>query len=110
MRDSLFYWLLASGDWLLCWSMANKIQAPKGFEDILPVDSWKWQTLERIARQTAALYRFDEIRTPVLESTALFHRGVGEASDIVRKETFPFADRGGDSMPLRPEGTAGVVR
>lgn len=91
--------------------MANpKIQAPKGFEDILPDDSWKWQAIERIARETAALYHFAEIRTPVLESTALFHRGVGEASDIVRKETFTFEDRGGDSMTLRPEGTAGVVR
>ena len=90
--------------------MANKIQAPKGFEDILPADSWKWQAIERIARETAGLYHFDEIRTPVLESTALFHRGVGEGSDIVRKETFTFEDRGGDSMTLRPEGTAGVVR
>lgn len=91
--------------------MANpKIQAPKGFEDILPEDSWKWQAIERIARETAALYHFAEIRTPVLESTALFHRGVGEGSDIVRKETFTFEDRGGDSMTLRPEGTAGVVR
>lgn len=91
--------------------MANpKIQAPKGFEDILPDGSWKWQAIERIARETAALYHFGEIRTPVLESTALFHRGVGEGSDIVRKETFTFEDRGGDSMTLRPEGTAGVVR
>src|SRR3954469_16153727 len=90
--------------------MATKIQAPKGFEDVLPADAWKWQAVERIARTTAALYHFAEIRTPVLESTALFHRGVGEGSDIVRKETFTFADRGGDSMTLRPEGTAGVVR
>jgi histidyl-tRNA synthetase len=88
----------------------SKIQAPKGFEDILPADSWKWQAVERAARETAALYDFKEIRTPVLESTALFHRGVGEGSDIVRKETFTFEDRGGDSMTLRPEGTAGVVR
>jgi histidyl-tRNA synthetase len=90
--------------------MSQKIQAPKGFEDILPADSWKWQTVERIARETAALYHFAEIRTPAVESTALFHRGVGEGSDIVRKETFTFEDRGGDSMTLRPEGTAGVVR
>src|SRR4051812_33103607 len=90
--------------------MANKIQAPKGFEDVLPAESWKWQALERIARDTAALFDFHEIRTPVLESTALFHRGVGEGSDIVRKETFTFDDRGGDSMTLRPEGPAGVVR
>src|SRR5258706_15504668 len=95
---------------LLKLSPMSKIQAPKGFEDVLPADSWKWQAIERIARETAALYDFREIRTPVLESTALFHRGVGEGSDIVRKETFTFEDRGGDSMTLRPEGTAGVVR
>jgi histidyl-tRNA synthetase len=90
--------------------MTTRIQAPKGFEDILPADAPKWQAIERIARETAALYHFSEIRTPVLESTPLFHRGVGEGSDIVRKETFTFEDRGGDSMTLRPEGTAGVVR
>jgi histidyl-tRNA synthetase len=90
--------------------MSQKIQAPKGFEDVLPDQSWKWQAVERIARETAAVYAFREIRTPVLESTALFHRGVGEGSDIVRKETFTFEDRGGDSMTMRPEGTAGVVR
>jgi histidyl-tRNA synthetase len=90
--------------------MPTKIQAPKGFEDVLPTDAWKWQALERLARETAALYDFREIRTPVVESTALFHRGVGEGSDIVRKETFTFDDRGGESMTLRPEGTAGVVR
>lgn len=88
----------------------NKITAPKGFEDILPKDSERWHAVERIARETAELYHFFEIRTPVLEQTALFHRGVGEGSDIVRKETFTFADRGGDSMTMRPEGTAGVVR
>lgn len=88
----------------------SRIPAPKGFEDVLPADAWKWQAVERIARDTAALYHFAEIRTPVMEHSALFHRGVGGASDIVRKETFTFADRGGDSMTLRPEGTAGVVR
>ncbi|CAA9381481.1 MAG: Histidyl-tRNA synthetase [uncultured Phycisphaerae bacterium] len=88
----------------------SKINAPKGFEDILPAESWKWQAVERIARETAAVYHFAEIRTPVLEHSALFHRGVGETSDIVHKETFTFADRGGDSMTMRPEGTAGVVR
>jgi histidyl-tRNA synthetase len=90
--------------------MPTRINAPKGFEDVLPAESWKWQAVERIARETAALYRFAEIRTPVLEHSALFHRGVGETSDIVHKETFTFADRGGDSMTMRPEGTAGVVR
>ena len=90
--------------------MPAKIAAPKGFEDILPEDSWKWQAIERIARQTAELYHFREVRTPVMEHSELFHRGVGETTDIVHKETFTFTDRGGDSMTLRPEGTAGVVR
>lgn len=88
----------------------SKINAPKGFEDILPSDSWRWHAVERIAREVADLYRFQEIRTPVLEHSELFHRGVGETSDIVHKETFTFTDRGGESMTLRPEGTAGVVR
>lgn len=90
--------------------MAQKINAPRGFEDILPADSWKWQTVERIARETAELYNFREIRTPTVEYSDLFHRGVGEATDIVSKETFTFNDRGGESLTLRPEGTAGVVR
>ncbi|MGE5608452.1 MAG: histidine--tRNA ligase [Bacillota bacterium] len=87
-----------------------QIQAPKGFEDILPASSWKWQAVERIAREVAELYHYQEIRTPVLEKSELFHRGVGETSDVVKKETFTFDDRGGDSMTMRPEGTAGVVR
>lgn len=90
--------------------MAQKINAPRGFEDILPTESWKWQAVERIAREVAELYHFQEIRTPVLEYSELFHRGVGETSDIVTKETFTFNDRGGESLTLRPEGTAGVVR
>jgi histidyl-tRNA synthetase len=87
-----------------------QIQAPKGFEDILPASSWKWQAVERIAREVAELYHYQEVRTPVLEKSELFHRGVGETSDVVKKETFTFDDRGGDSMTMRPEGTAGVVR
>jgi histidyl-tRNA synthetase len=90
--------------------MSAKIQAPKGFEDILPDESWKWQAVERIARETAEVYNFREIRTPIMEHSEVFHRGVGETSDIVRKETYTFEDRGGRSMTLRPEGTAGVVR
>src|SRR3954453_12414406 len=88
----------------------SRLTAPKGFEDILPDQSWKWQHVERVARETAELFRFQEIRTPVLEHSALFHRGVGETSDIVHKETFTFTDCGGESMTMRPEGTAGVVR
>ena len=90
--------------------MATRITAPKGFEDILPDQIPRWHAIERIARDTAALYHFEEIRTPMMENTDLFHRGVGETTDIVHKETFTFPDRGGDSMTLRPEGTAGVVR
>jgi histidyl-tRNA synthetase len=88
----------------------SKINAPKGTADTLPEESWKWQAVERIARETAAVYHFGEVRTPVFEHSELFHRGVGETSDIVSKETFTFDDRGGESMTLRPEGTAGVVR
>ena len=87
-----------------------KVTAPRGTADVLPADSWKWQTVERIARETASLYHFSEIRTPVFEHTELFHRGVGEASDIVNKEMYTFEDRGGRAITLRPEGTAGVVR
>src|SRR4051812_775412 len=88
----------------------QQITAPRGVADILPATSWQWQTVERIARDVSALYHFAEIRTPVFEHTELFHRGVGEASDIVNKEMYTFDDRGGRSITLRPEGTAGVVR
>lgn len=88
----------------------EKIIAPRGCNDTLPAESWKWQAIESIARQTAAVYHFSEIRTPVFEHSELFHRGVGETSDIVHKETYTFTDRGDRSMTLRPEGTAGVVR
>src|SRR3954447_15641031 len=88
----------------------SKIQAPKGTVDILPADSWKWQAIERMAREVADLYNYAEIRTPILEHSELFHRGVGETTDIVHKETYTFEDRGGRSLTLRPEGTAGVVR
>jgi histidyl-tRNA synthetase len=87
-----------------------KIQAPKGTLDILPADAWRWQAVERIARTVAELYAFREIRTPIFEHTELFHRGVGETSDIVSKETYTFEDRGNRSLTLRPEGPAGVVR
>jgi histidyl-tRNA synthetase len=88
----------------------QQIQAPKGTKDILPAESPRWQAIERIAREVAALYHFVEIRTPIFEHSELFHRGVGETTDIVHKETYTFDDRGGRSLTLRPEGTAGVVR
>jgi histidyl-tRNA synthetase len=88
----------------------SKITAPKGTADILPGEVEKWQAVERVAREVSALYHFGEVRTPIFEHTELFHRGVGEASDIVNKEMYTFEDRGGRSVTLRPEGTAGVVR
>ncbi len=90
--------------------MSKRLRAPKGTHDLLPPQSRRWQFVERVAREVADLYRFQEIRTPVFEDTALFHRGVGEATDIVTKETYTFDTRGGDSVTLRPEGTAPVVR
>ncbi|MGH7179118.1 MAG: histidine--tRNA ligase [Tepidisphaeraceae bacterium] len=86
------------------------ISAPKGTADVLPAESWKWQAVEAIAREVAELYHFAEVRTPIFEHTELFHRGVGETTDVVHKETYTFADRGGQSITLRPEQTAGVVR
>ena len=88
----------------------SRINAPKGTIDLLPDVTPKWRSIERIARETAELYHFAEIRTPIYESTQLFHRGTGESTDIVQRETFSFEDRGGNSLTLRPEGTPGVVR
>ena len=88
----------------------DPIKAPRGTADTLPADSWKWQAIERIARDTAECYHFAEIRTPIFEHSELFHRGVGETSDMVHKETYTFEDRGGRSITLRPEGTAGAIR
>ncbi len=88
----------------------QQIQAPKGTKDILPAEAPRWQAIERIARDVAQLYHFAEIRTPIFEHSELFHRGVGETTDIVHKETYTFNDRGERSLTLRPEGTAGVVR
>ena len=72
----------------------EKITAPRGTADVLPDESWKWQVVERIAREVGELYHFQEIRTPAYESTQLFHRGTGETTDIVQRETFTFTDRG----------------
>jgi histidyl-tRNA synthetase len=90
--------------------MAGTITAPKGTKDILPADVARWQYVEAIARELLATYRYGEIRTPILEATELFVRGVGEETDIVGKEMYSFTTRGGDDVTLRPENTAGVVR
>ena len=86
------------------------INIPKGTKDMLPSEAYKWHYVERIARETAANFGFKEIRTPMFEHTELFLRGVGETTDIVTKEMYTFDDKGGRSMTLRPEGTAGVAR
>ena len=86
------------------------IQKPKGTKDILPQDSYKWQYIEEKSKELFANYGFKEIRVPVFENTELFQRGVGETTDVVQKEMYTFEDKGGRSITLRPEGTAGVVR
>ena len=90
--------------------MAEKISAPKGMLDILPENSGKWTALERVIRDICGRYGFEEIRTPVVEHTEVFSRGVGDTTDVVSKEMYTFEDKGGRSVTLRPEGTAGVVR
>ena len=86
------------------------ITKPKGTYDVLPTDVWKWNRLEMVIKKVCRLYNFKEIRTPIFEASELFHRTVGETSDMVTKETYDFLDRGGRSNTLRPEGTAGVAR
>lgn len=86
------------------------IKAVTGTRDILPTDAHKWLHLESIVRSTMSNFNYSEIRTPIFEETSLFARGIGEATDIVSKEMYTFIDRGGDSLTLRPEMTAGVVR
>ena len=86
------------------------ISRPKGTNDFLPEDTYKWQYVENILRVLAAQYGFQEIRTPVFEATELFLRGVGETTDIVNKEMYTFTDKGDRSMTLRPENTASTAR
>ncbi|MGL4474696.1 MAG: histidine--tRNA ligase [Shewanella sp.] len=90
--------------------MAKQIQAIRGMNDILPTQSPIWQKVEAVLRHTVASYGYSEIRTPIVESTDLFKRSIGEVTDIVEKEMYTFADRNSDSLTLRPEGTASTVR
>ena len=87
-----------------------KIQSVRGMQDVLPPQQAALRRMEDICRQTLAAYGYQEIGIPCIESAPLFSRLVGETTDIVEKEMFTFADRGGDSLSLRPEGTAGCVR
>lgn len=90
--------------------MAKQIQAIRGMNDILPEQTGRWQQLERVVRELLAGYGYSEIRMPIVEQTDLFKRSIGEVTDIVEKEMYTFADRNGDSLTLRPEGTASCVR
>lgn len=85
-------------------------RAPKGTKDVLPEQSYQWQYLEALIRGIVKKYGFLEARTPVIEHTELFLRGVGETTDIVQKEMYTFLDKGERSITLKPEGTAGIVR
>jgi histidyl-tRNA synthetase len=86
------------------------INIPKGTKDVLPNQSYKWQYIEDAAREVARAFNLKEVRTPVFEHTELFQRGVGETTDVVNKEMYTFEDKGGRSITLKPEGTAGVAR
>ena len=90
--------------------MALLTKAPRGTQDVLPADVYRWQHIERTALTAAANSGYREIRTPVFEHTELFHRSVGETTDVVQKEMYTFEDKGNRSVTLRPEGTASAVR
>ncbi|WP_434138151.1 histidine--tRNA ligase [Photobacterium leiognathi] len=90
--------------------MAKQIQAIRGMNDCLPTQSPLWQKVEGTVKQVISAYGYNEIRMPIVESTHLFKRAIGEVTDVVEKEMYTFEDRNGDSLTLRPEGTAGCVR
>ncbi|MXP49951.1 histidine--tRNA ligase [Pantoea sp. Eser] len=90
--------------------MAKNIQAIRGMNDYLPADTAIWQRIEGVLKQTLASYGYSEIRLPLVEQTPLFKRAIGEVTDVVEKEMYTFEDRNGESVTLRPEGTAGCVR
>ncbi len=90
--------------------MTETIQAIRGMNDILPQETPYWQHIETVCRSVVSQYGYREIRFPILEQTKLFKRSIGDATDIVEKEMYTFDDRNGDSLTLRPEGTAGCVR
>ena len=90
--------------------MANQITSPRGTADVLPSDSAKWQYVEGVLRSVCERFGYKETRTPTFEHTELFQRGVGDTTDVVGKEMYTMEDKGGRSITLRPEGTAGVVR
>ena len=90
--------------------MSFLVQAVRGMNDVLPAQIAGWQRLEQVTRELFAGYGFEELRVPLVEHTELFKRSIGEFTDIVEKEMYTFTDAGGDSLTLRPEATAGIVR
>ncbi len=94
----------------MLYSSMSKYQSVRGTRDLLPEVKKTFRQIDEIAYKTAKNYGFSEIETPIFEFSEVFHRSLGETSDAVSKETYSFTDRGGDSITLRPEGTAGVVR
>ena len=91
--------------------MAQKLQAIKGMNDVLPAESYQWEFFEGVLRKLLADYGYQNIRTPIVETTPLFVRAIGEVTDVVEKEMYTFVDSlNGDSLTLRPEGTAGTLR
>lgn len=90
--------------------MAKNIQAIRGMNDYLPADTAIWQRIEGTLKQVLSSYGYSEIRMPIVEQTPLFKRAIGEVTDVVEKEMYTFDDRNGESLTLRPEGTAGCVR
>jgi histidyl-tRNA synthetase len=90
--------------------MTNPIRSIRGMNDILPEDIHYWHALEKVAEQSFAASNYEEIRVPLLEKTEVFTRAIGTATDVVSKEMYSFDDRNSESLSLRPEGTAGVVR
>lgn len=91
--------------------MAQKLQAIKGMNDVLPAESHQWEFFEEVLRKLLADYGYQNIRTPIVETTPLFVRAIGEVTDVVEKEMYTFVDSlNGDSLTLRPEGTAGTLR
>ncbi|HAR79668.1 MAG TPA: histidine--tRNA ligase [Succinivibrionaceae bacterium] len=90
--------------------MANTIQAIRGMNDLLPEDTSVWQQVEKVLRDSVSSFGYSEVRMPIVEKTGLFCRAIGEVTDVVEKEMYTFEDKSGDSLSLRPEGTAGCVR
>src|SRR5437879_4989527 len=90
--------------------LPEQIQPVRGMNDVLPAQIGAWQHLEASASELLTEYGYEEIRAPVVEHTELFKRAIGEFTDVVEKEMYTFTDQGGESLTLRPEATAGIMR